>query len=151
MAVEPRSHQAIVPSTFSAKASELMLAYHMGGEAIRVGVCLLFRRRQDVDFPVSLFERLQNAVVLKPASPAKNRLRIRSQWVPKFNCSAQSQINDTLVIPIDDFSVEPRSQLRFSVPFKPPNQAPRKSAKQWVVQKVLMPVLVTHLSLINKE
>ena len=82
MAVEPRSHQPILPAAFATEAGELMLPYDMSGEPVRVRLRLLFSWRQNIDFAVSLLEGLHDVVVLQPASPAKNRLRIGLQRMP---------------------------------------------------------------------
>src|SRR5439155_25330865 len=65
----PVSLQSVAPAALLAQGQKLMLADDVSREAIGVGLRLPLGRRERVDLPVRLLERLADGVFFKPVSP----------------------------------------------------------------------------------
>ena len=66
-------------------------AQNMSGEAIRVGASYQLGIRNDVDFPMRLFERLRYRVFFQPFSPGQHLRGLHSQRMPKADFGFRTQ------------------------------------------------------------
>ena len=65
----PVSLQSVAPAALLAQGQKLMLADDVSREAIGVGLRLPLGRRERVDLPMRLLERLADGVSFEPVSP----------------------------------------------------------------------------------